>query len=344
MAEVEGEGKREAETRKESKTEIDEDVTERRSRTVTERESRSGTEAQRGKGKHENVATTVKTSAERDSYRGTETWRRGVSPETPGNWDSRFDPDRNERRQNTDTQARLAPSVQSDSRSESKWLRLNVGGTEFLTTRHTLGREPGSLLCALGRQDATHGFCQDETGAFLVDRDPAYFSTILNFLRHGKLILNEQLTEEGVLAEAEYYNIYSLVSLVKERIRQRAAAQFRHSIKHVYRVLQCREEELTQMVSTMSDGWKFEQLVAIGSAYGYSGSHQAEYLLIVSREVKTEDDGPAHVPSEVTSREVCHETESEGSLLVTRGAASNGLLPEPTDKAKMLLERGSRRV
>lgn len=28
----------------------------------------------------------------------------------------------------------------------------------------------------------------------------------------------------------------------------------------MYRVLQCQEEELTQMVSTMSDGWKFEQV------------------------------------------------------------------------------------
>ncbi|CAJ0956146.1 unnamed protein product [Ranitomeya imitator] len=62
-----------------------------------------------------------------------------------------------------------------------------------------------------------------------------------------------------VLEEAEFYNIASLVRLVKERIRDNENRTSQGPVKHVYRVLQCQEEELTQMVSTMSDGWKFEQ-------------------------------------------------------------------------------------
>lgn len=37
------------------------------------------------------------------------------------------------------------------------------------------------------------------------------------------------------------------------------------------------------MVSTMSDGWKFEQLVNVGSQYTYGDEH-AEFLCVVSRE------------------------------------------------------------
>jgi len=77
-----------------------------------------------------------------------------------------------------------------------------------------------------------------------------------------------------------------------------------------FRVLQCHEDELTQMVSTMSDGWKFEQLINIGSQYQYGNDDHAEFLCVVSREY----------PNAVSSEKVT----------------------EPTDRAKVLQQLGSR--
>ncbi|KAM7151540.1 3-phosphoinositide-dependent protein kinase 1 isoform 1-T1 [Macrochelys suwanniensis] len=149
----------------------------------------------------------------------------------------------------------------------------------------------------------------DEMGAYLIDRDPTYFGPVLNYLRHGKLVINKDLAEEGVLEEAEFYNITSLIKLVKDKIRERDSKISQVPVKHVYRVLQCQEEELTQMVSTMSDGWKFEQLVSIGSSYNYGNEDQAEFLCVVSKEL--------------------HNT-------------PYGTTSEPSEKAKILQERGSR--
>ena len=37
----------------------------------------------------------------------------------------------------------------------------------------------------------------DPTGAFLIDRSPVYFEPILNYLRHGQLILDNGVNPEG---------------------------------------------------------------------------------------------------------------------------------------------------
>ncbi|BFZ17804.1 hypothetical protein BsWGS_20843 [Bradybaena similaris] len=174
----------------------------------------------------------------------------------------------------------------NDSR-KSEWVKLNVGGTIFLTTRTTLGRDPQSFLFRLVQEAPDLNTDKDADGAFLIDRDPSYFGPVLNFLRHGKLVMNKDLAEEGVLEEAEFYNITDLIRVVKERIGERDAKQNQSSMKNVYRVMQCSGQELTQMVSTIPDGWKFEQLLNIGSNYNYGSEEHAEFLFVVSKECPT---------------------------------------------------------
>ena len=138
---------------------------------------------------------------------------------------------------------RSSPSspIEPADKKGSRWVRLNVGGTYFVTTKQTLCRDPKSFLFRLCQDDPdldsdkvsamlflimlfdshnntyfrdihykyieskhTHThmliwlyFLQDETGAYLIDRDPTYFGPILNYLRHGKLIMEKNLAEDG---------------------------------------------------------------------------------------------------------------------------------------------------
>merc|ERR1712179_217468 len=193
---------------------------------------------------------------------------------------------------------------------KKEWVRLNVGGTVFLTSRATLAKDPQSFLARIAMEGTELESDKDSTGAFLIDRDPKYFSPVLNFLRHGKVHLDRNVLEEAVLEEAEFYNVTDLIKVLKERIHSRDNSFGKSNGKHVYRVLQCHEDELTQMVSTMSDGWKFEQLINIGSQYQYGNDDHAEFLCVVSREY----------PNAVSSEKVT----------------------EPTDRAKVLQQLGSR--
>ncbi|XP_050839080.1 BTB/POZ domain-containing protein KCTD17 isoform X2 [Serinus canaria] len=162
--------------------------------------------------------------------------------------------------------------------------------------RQTLCREQKSFLCRLCQGEELQSD-RDETGAYLIDRDPTYFGPILNFLRHGKLVLDKDMAEEGILEEAEFYNIGPLIRIIKDRMEEKDYTVTQVPPKHVYRVLQCQEEELTQMVSTMSDGWRFEQLVNIGSSYNYGNEDQTEFLCVVSKELYNSPNGLGSEPS-----------------------------------------------
>uniref|UniRef100_A0A2K6E3L3 KHA domain-containing protein n=1 Tax=Macaca nemestrina TaxID=9545 RepID=A0A2K6E3L3_MACNE len=81
------------------------------------------------------------------------------------------------------------------------WLTLNVGGWYFTTTRSTLvNKEPDGMLA--------HMF-----------EDKGYFEPILNYLRHGQLIVNDGINLLGVLEEARFFGIDSLIEHLEVAIK-----------------------------------------------------------------------------------------------------------------------------
>ncbi|XP_037527012.1 BTB/POZ domain-containing protein KCTD9 isoform X2 [Rhipicephalus sanguineus] len=103
------------------------------------------------------------------------------------------------------------------------WVLLNVGGKHFATTRSTLvSKEPHSMLGRLfseGADGTVWPSAKDHHGAYLVDRSPTYFEPLLNYLRHGQLILDRGVSPRGVLEEAKFYGIESVIPEL-ERISQ----------------------------------------------------------------------------------------------------------------------------
>uniref|UniRef100_A0A6I8RCB1 BTB/POZ domain-containing protein KCTD9 n=1 Tax=Xenopus tropicalis TaxID=8364 RepID=A0A6I8RCB1_XENTR len=100
------------------------------------------------------------------------------------------------------------------------WLTLNVGGRYFTTTRSTLvSKEPDSMLSHMFSDRDAWGNKRDHTGAFLIDRSPEYFEPILNYLRHGQLIVNDGVNLLGVLEEAKFFGIDSLIEHLELAIK-----------------------------------------------------------------------------------------------------------------------------
>jgi len=111
-----------------------------------------------------------------------------------------------------------------DKMQSQKWIRLNVGGKLFLTTLSTLtAKEPDSMLARMFAHDDGILVWQsavDEQGAYLIDRSPTYFEPILNYLRSGELVIDKGVNPSGVLIEARFYGIMSLVDRLEAKIKE----------------------------------------------------------------------------------------------------------------------------
>lgn len=79
-----------------------------------------------------------------------------------------------------------------------------------MTTIQTLCRESGSFLARLSQEDRSLPSEKDESGFYLIDRDSDYFSSVLNYLRHGKVILDHGLSEEGIVDNLSIFSKSSI--------------------------------------------------------------------------------------------------------------------------------------
>ena len=97
--------------------------------------------------------------------------------------------------------------------SNCELVRLNVGGTKYITEKTTLRKYPDSVLGAMFRGNIT--LSTDGDGYYFIDRCGHIFQYILQFLRSGKLILPKGFCELELLQEeASFYQIEDLISTI----------------------------------------------------------------------------------------------------------------------------------
>merc|ERR1712117_474707 len=90
--------------------------------------------------------------------------------------------------------------------AEGEIITLNVGGTEFTTSKSTLGQVPYFAKMFepdLGLKPAH----KDSKGNYFIDRSPKPFEVLLKFLRTGKVYICEGVSEEELRDEADFYGI-----------------------------------------------------------------------------------------------------------------------------------------
>ena len=99
----------------------------------------------------------------------------------------------------------------TNRRKVTDWLKLNVGGTIFETTRSTLMSNPDSLLAKMfDPESAISPASMDEDGVYRIDSSPRAFEVILNWLRYKEVLLGD-CSKEEVEHFARYFCLQDLI-------------------------------------------------------------------------------------------------------------------------------------
>ena len=109
-------------------------------------------------------------------------------------------------------------------------LEINVGGTIFVTKKSTLSFENDSMLARLFDDESPFGeLPRDQSDRVFLDRDPAVFGVVLEYLRcAGRLVgATARSADElsRVKEQAEFFGLSGLVAAVDEILEERQKAE-----------------------------------------------------------------------------------------------------------------------
>ena len=104
--------------------------------------------------------------------------------------------------------------------SQGNRVLLKIGGTRFETCESTLKKDPESLFSLLFSEETP---TRDN---YFIDRDPAHFRIILNYLRCGCSLPSESILPRelkyllDIQSEYDFYNLKGLKEIVDTRLRR----------------------------------------------------------------------------------------------------------------------------
>ncbi|KAH7713858.1 BTB/POZ domain-containing protein KCTD17 [Aphelenchoides avenae] len=94
------------------------------------------------------------------------------------------------------------------------WVRLNVGGSIFVTRKETLSSSP--FFARILEADTRKPDAKAGSATRFIDRDPDCFSVVLKFLRNGTLLPDRNCNLDELRFEADFYGLDSLVKIIDE--------------------------------------------------------------------------------------------------------------------------------
>ena len=98
-------------------------------------------------------------------------------------------------------------------------IRLNVGGTSFMTIRATLTSSTESLLAKMFSLDSDLPPARvTEDGAYFIDASPRGFAVILDWLRYRKILLGSDTKPEDLIHVAEYFALNDLRDALEDHL------------------------------------------------------------------------------------------------------------------------------